>query len=179
MNWDSTTLLLDEWMSTSGDVKIVETLWFLDLLSRLSTSLHFSMNFFFQKCNSSDSSLFAASFSSSWEFVGITRVVTMPLLVCMSKLCKHLVRFSEIKKSVAAFMTSRFLTHSTSRFSSLTLKTEYSDLLSESTRLQSFMAWFYLSDLGLRGIRAFSKMVRFGTALISCPFAAHLSLRSA
>ena len=43
-------------------------------------------------------------------------------------------------RPVAAFMTSRFLTDSTSRFSSHTLKTEYSDLLSESMRLQSFMA---------------------------------------
>ena len=45
---------------------------------------------------------------------------------------KHFVR------PVAAFMTSRFLTDSTSRFSSLTLKTEYSDLLSESMSLQPF-----------------------------------------
>ena len=45
---------------------------------------------------------------------------------------KHFVR------PVAAIMTSRILTHSTSRFSSFILKTEYSDLLSESMRLQPF-----------------------------------------
>ena len=45
---------------------------------------------------------------------------------------KHFVR------PVAAFMTSQFLTDSTSRFSSRILKTGYSDLPSESMRLQSF-----------------------------------------